>query len=89
MPALAATRPRASSAARNRLLAVDRAAHDWYRFVLSFPLHLVREYACRFGLGAGPGGPDGAVLDPLCGTGTTLVGCKKLGTVVVDARGQR
>jgi hypothetical protein len=25
----------------NRLLAEDRAVHDWYRFVLSFPPHFV------------------------------------------------
>jgi len=58
----------------NRLEASDRAAHDWYRFVLSFPPHLVREYISRFGLGSGA-----CVLDPFCGTGTTIVECKKLG----------
>ena len=63
-----------AEAARNRLRPGDRAVHDWYRFVLSFPPHLVRDYAHRFGLGAGQ-----VVLDPFCGTGTTLVECKKLG----------
>ena len=58
----------------NRLRACDRAFHDWYRFVLSFPPHLVRDYAQRFGLGS-----EQTVLDPFCGTGTTLVECKKLG----------
>lgn len=58
----------------NKLRIEDRAAHDWYRFVLSFPAHLVRTYIDRFGLG-----PDHNVLDPFCGTGTTLVECKKLG----------
>ena len=66
-------RPR-TNGAMNTLLASDAPAHDWYRFVLSFPPHLVREYAQRFGLGA-----DSLVLDPFCGTGTTLVEAKKLG----------
>ena len=48
--------------------------HDWYRFVLSFPPHLVRDYVRRFGLGDAQ-----TVLDPFCGTGTTLVECRKLG----------
>lgn len=52
----------------------DRAVHDWYRFVLSFPPHLVRTYLERFGIDS-----DQRVLDPFCGTGTTLVECKKLG----------
>jgi hypothetical protein len=58
----------------NKLRPEDRAAHDWYRFVLSFPPHLVRDYAERFDLSR-----DDLVLDPFCGTGTTLVECKKLG----------
>jgi DNA modification methylase len=56
------------------MLPLDRAVHDWYRFVLSFPPHLVREYVRRFNLG-----PGDRVMDPFCGTGTTLVECKKLG----------
>lgn len=58
----------------NKLRAEDREAHDWYRFVLSFPPHLVRDYVERFGLTS-----RHRVLDPFCGTGTTLVECKKLG----------
>lgn len=58
----------------NKLRLEDHAAHDWYRFVLSFPAHLVRTYIQRFQLG-----PRHSVLDPFCGTGTTLVECKKLG----------
>ena len=69
----ASARPR-TNGAMNTLLARDAPAHDWYRFVLSFPPHLVRDYARRFGLGA-----DSRFLDPFCGTGTTLVEAKKLG----------
>ncbi len=58
----------------NKLRPEDRPAHDWYRFVLSFPPHLVREYLQRFSLNS-----NHRVLDPFCGTGTTLVECKKLG----------
>ena len=68
-PELADTRP-----SRNQMLDEDRPVHDWYRFVLSFPPHLVREYMERFGLDE-----SATVLDPFCGTGTTLVEAKKQG----------
>jgi len=58
----------------NRLYENDRPIHEWYRFVLSFPPHLVRDYVEKFGLGKGQ-----IILDPFCGTGTTLVEAKKLG----------
>lgn len=58
----------------NKLYAEDRAVHEWYRFVLSFPPHLVRDYLERFGIGT-----NHRVLDSFCGTGTVLVECKKLG----------
>lgn len=58
----------------NKLHTEDEAAHDWYRFVLSFPPHLVRHYLQKFDADGGS-----RVLDPFCGTGTTLVECKKLG----------
>lgn len=58
----------------NKLRLHDRPAHQWYRFVLSFPPHLVRDYAGKFGLTS-----RHRVLDPFCGTGTTVVECKKLG----------
>jgi len=58
----------------NKLSPLDRSAHDWYRFVLSFPPHFVRDYLQRFGITS-----NKRVLDPFCGTGTTLVECKKLG----------
>ena len=74
MSGLAAKSASAPLATRNRLRPEDRAVHDWYRFVLSFPPHLVGDYVGRFGLGDAH-----TVLDPFCGTGTTLVECKKLG----------
>ncbi|MDI9636642.1 DNA methyltransferase [Kamptonema cortianum] len=58
----------------NRLSSEDRAVHDWYRFVLSFPPHLVRCYLNDWGIGR-----KDRVLDPFCGTGTTPVECKMLG----------
>lgn len=58
----------------NRLYENDRPVHEWYRFVLSFPPHLVRHYVEKFGIGRGQ-----LILDPFCGTGTTLVEAKKLG----------
>lgn len=58
----------------NRPLPEDQPVHDWYRFVLSYPPHLVRHYLERFELSN-----KSQVLDPFCGTGTTLVECKKLG----------
>jgi hypothetical protein len=68
----------------NRLDGRDRAFHDWYRFVLSFPPHLVRDYCDGFGL-------TGAhtVLDPFCGTGTTLVEAKKNGIAAVGLEANR
>jgi len=62
----------------NKLQAEDRAFHDWYRFVLSFPPHLVREYLERFGITG-----NQCVLDPFCGTGTVLLECQKLGIPAV------
>ncbi len=58
----------------NKLSLEDRPAHDWYRFVLSFPPHLVRDYLEKFHIDS-----RHHVLDPFCGTGTTLVECKKHG----------
>lgn len=58
----------------NKLLHNDKNFHDWYRFVLSFPPHLVREYLGKFNLRDGS-----TILDPFCGTGTTLVEAKLCG----------
>ncbi len=70
--------PPRKNGAINNLLPVDQPAHDWYRFVLSFPPHLVRDYADRFELNS-----DSLLLDPFCGTGTTIVEGKKLGIPAV------
>ena len=56
----------------NALQAEDAPIHDWYRFVLSYPPHLVRQYTLALGLN----GRD-LLLDPFCGTGTTLVEARK------------
>ncbi|MCK6568527.1 MAG: site-specific DNA-methyltransferase [Anaerolineales bacterium] len=58
----------------NKLDPQDRAFHDWYRFVLSFPPHLVRDYLDNF-----DAKKNSVVLDPFCGTGTTLVESKRRG----------
>lgn len=75
-------RPRHGDA--NKLSAEDRPVHDWYRFVLSFPPHLVRDCLRRFSVTS-----DQRVLDPFCGTGTTLVECKKLGIPSVGVEANR
>lgn len=62
------------NSAANKLSFQDKRFHDWYRFVLSFPPHLVRQYIDQFGLHSGK-----TVLDPFCGTGTTLVESKVQG----------
>ncbi len=62
---------RGHNGSANKLDSQDRAFHDWYRFVLSYPPHLVRAYLTDFGLDS-----KHTVLDPFCGTGTTLVECK-------------
>lgn len=58
----------------NRPYQEDLPIHEWYRFVLSYPPHLVRHYLRKFELSE-----HHWVLDPFCGTGTTLVECKKNG----------
>lgn len=58
----------------NKLRVEDSSIHDWYRFVLSFPPHLVQQYLETFCVDQ-----KSFVLDPFCGTGTTNVECKKHG----------
>jgi hypothetical protein len=66
----------------NKLDPRDRAFHDWYRFVLSFPPHLVRKYIQEFELDY-----RHTLLDPFCGTGTTLVEAKMnmIGAIGLEA----
>lgn len=66
----------------NRLKQEDEPIHNWYRFVLSFPPHLIRYYLNDFNLGGGD-----VLLDPFCGTGTTLVEAKLNGveSIGIDA----
>lgn len=59
------------SSSDNAVSVADRAFHNWYRFVLSYPPHLVRDYIRDFDLGA-----DATILDPFCGTGTTVLEAK-------------
>ena len=58
----------------NKLRVEDSSIHDWYRFVLSFPPHLVQQYLETFCVDQ-----TSFVLDPFCVTGTTNVECKKHG----------
>ena len=58
----------------NALQKEDLPIHGWYRFVLSFPPHLVRQYITKLKIGS-----DDLLLDPFCGTGTTLVEAKRNG----------
>lgn len=53
---------------KNKVSDSDKAFHDWYRFVLSFPPHLVRKYIDEFQLTE-----NDILLDPFCGTGTTVL----------------
>lgn len=58
----------------NKVRDIDFPVHEWYRFVLSFPPHLVQNYIEKFDIRK-----SDIVLDPFCGTGTTNVECKKHG----------
>jgi hypothetical protein len=67
----AIARRRGTNGELNKLYPGDEVVHGWYRFVLSFPPHLVRDYIQQFGLTS-----NHRVPDPFCGTGTTLVESK-------------
>ncbi len=66
----------------NHLLESDRGVHDWYRFVLSFPAHLVRDYLSTWNLNT-----SHKLLDPFCGTGSTLVEAQKHGVQTIGLDG--
>jgi len=68
---------------KNRLQLADAAVHGWYRFVLGYPPHLVREYLQT--LEADP--IRDWVFDPFCGTATTPVEARLQGftTLSIDA----
>lgn len=70
LPQLAPVPSRANGVA-NLVNEEDRAVHNWYRFVLSYPPHLVKDFIQRFGLKE-----NARLLDPFCGTGTTVVEAK-------------
>jgi DNA modification methylase len=50
----------------------DPVVHRWYRFPLAYSDHFVADSCEKLGVS-----PGNLVLDPFCGTGTTLVECKK------------
>jgi SAM-dependent methyltransferase len=56
--------------------------HDWYRIVHGYSDHLVSGLLAEFDIDR-----KDLVLDPFCGTGTTLVECmkKSISSVGVDA----
>ena len=66
----------------NKVRKEDNAFHNWYRFVLSYPPHLVKFYLDKFDVDS-----NSIVLDPFSGTGTTLVECKlnKIKSVGIEA----
>ena len=76
------TSSKSYSGAINALQKEDLPIHSWYRFVLSYPPHLVRQYISEFNLKR-----EDLILDPFCGTGTTLVEAMKqgIGCVGCDA----
>lgn len=68
---------------KNRVQPEDECIHGWYRFVLGYPPHLVRQYLATF-----EADPDTDwVLDPFAGTGTTPVEARLRGhrTLSVEA----
>lgn len=61
--------PNSKHISKNRLRPEDKPIHNWYRFVLGYPPHLVREYLQKF-----EADPERDwIFDPFSGTGTTPV----------------
>jgi hypothetical protein len=56
--------------------------HEWYRIILGYPDRLVTELLAKIQTRR-----DDLVLDPFCGSGTTLVECMKIGinSIGIDA----
>ena len=55
----------------NRLRVEDSSIHDWYRFVLSFPPHLVQQYLETFCVDQ-----TSFVLDPFAGQEQLMLNAK-------------
>jgi hypothetical protein len=72
----------ARSAPADVQLFEEAAFHRWYNFVLGFSDQLVGEILKTFSVSTG-----NIVLDPFCGTGTTMVECAKYGvnSIGIDA----
>jgi hypothetical protein len=74
------THPVAATVRPQKIL--NGEVHDWYRIILGYSDHLVSQLIDRFNVQKGDW-----VLDPFCGSGTTLVECLKRGinAVGIDA----
>lgn len=66
---------------KNRLRTNDETIHNWYRFVLGYPPHLVREYLDLLGADAS----RDWIFDPFCGTATTPVEARLQGFATISA----
>ncbi|MCD8742243.1 site-specific DNA-methyltransferase [Mucilaginibacter roseus] len=76
--------PRYRNSVINKINSSDKEIHDWYRFVLSYPPHIVRKYIKEFNLNS-----EDILLDPFCGTGTTIVEAKlnNIPSIGIEANG--